>query len=82
MNKWRGVTDGEAPHTVGRCKGGVQHVRGPLQPPQYAETSENIQMHRGVWGHMGMYTPGGVQMYGVYECMRCANVQGHPDTPK
>ena len=56
-NEWECKTYWEAPPYRGRCKGGVQHVRDPLQPPQHEEASGYIQMHRGVWDIWGCLHP-------------------------
>ena len=70
MNEWGCKLKGRHP-IQGRCKGIVQHVRGPLQPPQHAEVTENIQMHR----KMGMC--GGCRHpWVVYKCMGHTNIQG------
>ena len=74
-------TYGEAFPIWGRCpacKGGVQHVRGPLQPPQYADASQNIQMHRVYGDILGVFAPHG----GIWTYRGHTNYGGHPDAPK
>ena len=53
------------------CKGGVQHVRGPLtphnmqMPPRTYRCIEEYGKHMGVCEHTGgVQTYGGIQMYG------------------
>ena len=76
--QWRGGTP-----IQGWCKGSVLTQREPLTTPTTCKASENMQMHRGVWGIWGCVHP-----WEVYECMGYTNVQGpykirgHPDTPK
>ena len=77
-----GATEGEAPPYGGRCNRSIQHVRGPLTIPT---TCRSLWEHTDAeeYGeHMGVYTPGGIWMYGVYECMEVYEHRGHPDTPK
>ena len=69
---------GRHPHT-----GGVQHERGvSYNSKQHAEASENIQLHRGIWGHVRVYTPRGhTNVQGAYKHTGAYECRGHPDTP-
>ena len=60
-----------------------ENVKGPLQPPQHTEASENIQMHRGEWGTYGGVHSGTYKFTGVYKCIRGIQMyRWHPDSPK
>ena len=62
------------------CKGGVQHVRGPYNPhnmqmPLITHRCNEYGGHIGVSEPLeGLQTPGGVQMYRVYEHRECLDI--------
>ena len=76
-NEWGCKLKGRHPHTGEVCWR-CPTCKGPLQPPTtWRSLWEHTDAHRSM-GNMwvGAYTPGGIQMYGVYKC------RGYPDTLK